>query len=68
MRLRISNEPGKQALFMKKTWCGKQDSNLHTLRRWNLNPVRLPIPPFPRVEKRGDFITTLPALPEQLDS
>ena len=22
-----------------------EDSNPHTLRRWNLNPVRLPIPP-----------------------
>ena len=28
-------------------WCGRRDSNSHTLRRWNLNPVRLPISPRP---------------------
>ena len=28
-------------------WCGRRDSNSHTLRRWNLNPVCLPIPPHP---------------------
>ena len=26
--------------------CARQGSNLHALRRWNLNPVRLPIPPL----------------------
>jgi hypothetical protein len=26
-------------------WCERRDSNPHALRRWNLNPVRLPIPP-----------------------
>ena len=26
-------------------WCGRRDSNPHSLRRWNLNPVRPPIPP-----------------------
>lgn len=31
-------------------WCGRRDSNSHTLRRWNLNPVCLPIPPHPRFE------------------
>jgi hypothetical protein len=30
-------------------WCGRRDSNPHSLRRWNLNPVRLPIPPRPHV-------------------
>ena len=29
-------------------WCGRRDLNPHDLRRWNLNPVRLPIPPRPR--------------------
>ena len=28
-------------------WCGQRDSNSHALRRWNLNPVRLPISPRP---------------------
>src|SRR3990167_2520758 len=31
-----------------KRWCGRRDSNSHALRRWNLNPVCLPIPPRPR--------------------
>jgi squalene synthase HpnC len=26
-------------------WCEGRDSNPHASRRWNLNPVRLPIPP-----------------------
>ena len=30
-------------------WCEGRDSNPHSLRRWNLNPVRLPIPPPSRV-------------------
>ena len=28
-------------------WCGRGDLNPHDLHRWNLNPVRLPIPPRP---------------------
>ncbi len=28
-------------------WWGRRDSNSYTLRRWNLNPVRLPISPRP---------------------
>ncbi len=31
-------------------WCERQESNLHALRRWNLNPVRLPIPPLSHLE------------------
>ena len=27
-------------------WCERRDSNPHAVRRWNLNPVRLPIPPL----------------------
>jgi hypothetical protein len=33
-------------------WCEGRDSNSYALRRWNLNPVRLPIPPPSR---RPDF-------------
>ncbi len=28
-------------------WCGWRESNPHAFRRWNLNPVRLPVPPHP---------------------
>jgi hypothetical protein len=28
-------------------WCGRRDLNPHGRSRWNLNPVRLPIPPRP---------------------
>ncbi len=31
----------------RQDWCGRRDSNPHDLRRWNLNPVRLPVPPRP---------------------
>ena len=33
----------------EKYWCERRDSNSHALRRWNLNPVRLPIPPLSQV-------------------
>ena len=33
---------------VKSTWCERRDSNPHAFRRWNLNPVRLPIPPLSR--------------------
>ena len=32
-----------------KAWCGRRDLNSHTLRYWNLNPARLPIPPLPQI-------------------
>src|SRR5690606_9394251 len=32
----------------KYCWWGRRDSNSHTSRRWNLNPVRLPISPRPQ--------------------
>src|SRR5262249_36732886 len=35
----------------RSAWCGRRDLNPHDLRRWNLNPVRLPIPPRPRAAK-----------------
>ena len=34
-------------------WCGERDSNSHALRRWNLNPVRLPIPPSPHTPRQA---------------
>jgi hypothetical protein len=37
-------------------WCGRGDLNPHDFHRWNLNPVRLPIPPRPLL---GDFIRAL---------
>ena len=33
-------------------WCGRRDSNSHTLRRQNLNLVCLPISPRPQTSKR----------------
>ncbi len=33
-------------------WCGRRDLNPHDLRRWNLNPVRLPVPPRPLTAPR----------------
>src|SRR5690606_40601964 len=29
-----------------RRWCERGDSNPHAERRWNLNPVRLPVPPL----------------------
>ena len=28
-------------------WCGRRDLNSYAFRHWNLNPARLPIPPYP---------------------
>ena len=39
-------------------WCERRDSNPHAFRRWNLNPVRLPIPPLSRsrnYNRKGPF-------------
>ena len=36
-------------------WCGWRDSNSHTLRRQNLNLVRLPISPHPRFCEVADY-------------
>ncbi|SPO54412.1 protein of unknown function [Pseudomonas sp. JV551A1] len=33
---------------LTEAWCGRRDSNSYSLRRWNLNPVCLPISPRPR--------------------
>ena len=32
-----------------KLWCGKEDLNLHALRRQILSLVRLPVSPFPLI-------------------
>jgi hypothetical protein len=34
-------------------WCGRRDLNPHDFHRWNLNPVRLPIPPRPPLAPRA---------------
>ena len=34
-------------------WCGRRDLNSHTLRRQNLNLVRLPISPLPQKKDGG---------------
>jgi hypothetical protein len=33
-----NKNPANGQLAGSNFWCGRQDSNLHTLRRWNLNP------------------------------
>ncbi len=38
---------GISILIPVNDWCGRRDSNSHTLRHWNLNPACLPIPPLP---------------------
>src|SRR5258708_1895172 len=60
------------------TWCERRDSTPHAFRRWNLNPVRLPIPPLSRSQNytrkralpkppwnrpRTDIIQKIQALP-----
>ena len=47
---RFRRNPRKASLEQLLTWCGRRDSNSHALRRWNLNPVCLPIPPRPRIK------------------
>ena len=38
---------GISMLIPVNDWCGRRDSNSHTLRHWNLNPACLPISPLP---------------------
>ncbi len=38
-----------KTLRLNLKWWGRRDSNSYTLRRWNLNPVRLPISPRPHL-------------------
>ena len=44
--------------YREGKWCGRQDLNLHTLRRQNLNLVRLPISPLPQINGGYDGIRT----------
>ena len=41
--------PNKIINNFYKEWCGRRDLNSHTLRRQNLNLVRLPISPLPQI-------------------
>ena len=43
--LPLGDTPSVQRL---PEWCGRRDLNSHTLRRQNLNLVRLPISPLPQ--------------------
>src|SRR5579875_1048894 len=43
-------------------WCGRGDLNPHDLHRWNLNPVRLPIPPRPPPRPAAAFPAAAGAL------
>ncbi len=43
------NHKKKQDHNLALLWWGRRDSNSYTLRRWNLNPVRLPISPRPHL-------------------
>jgi hypothetical protein len=42
------NAEGYKKKKGKEKWCGRRDSNSHTLRHQNLNLACLPIPPRPR--------------------
>ena len=44
----MKNPRLNQCELLQSDWCEGRDSNPHALRRWNLNPVRLPIPPLSR--------------------
>ena len=48
--LPLGDTPTKKLLLTTRTskWCGRRDLNSHTLRRQNLNLVRLPISPLPQ--------------------
>src|SRR5690606_21341663 len=37
----------------RRRWCGWRELNPHGSPRWNLNPVRLPVPPHPRRKPRS---------------
>ena|GEM_PF-2121091 len=47
----IRESPGIRG-FQRFRWCGRRDSNSHTLRRQNLNLVCLPISPRPQSFKQ----------------
>ena len=43
-----------------RVWCGREDSNLHALRRYHLKVVRLPIPPRPHAGRTTAHIANSP--------
>ena len=52
-RLFLSVSAGKKTASPIRThrlWCGQWDSNPHGLLHRNLNPARLPIPPYPHIQ------------------
>ena len=57
----IRESPDKRG-FQRFRWCGRRDSNSHTLRRQNLNLVCLPISPRPQTSKRKR--QAVPGVPE----
>ena len=48
---RNTGEPANFSNLIGLFWCGRRDSNPHTLRRQDLNLLRLPIPPRPQRSK-----------------
>ncbi len=45
----FNHKKSKIIVLLFFQWWGRRDSNSYTLRRWNLNPVRLPISPRPHL-------------------
>ena len=39
------------------SWCGRENSNFHALRRYHLKVVRLPIPPRPHAGRTNAHIS-----------
>src|SRR6476619_252369 len=63
---RLCRKTGGPATFpnsFASLWCGRRDSNPHTLRRQDLNLLRLPIPPRPQ---RSKLRTVRAAIPHGL--
>ncbi len=56
--LPLGDTPILNSILPRRKWCGRQDLNLHTLRRQNLNLVRLPISPLPQNNGGYDGIRT----------
>ena len=46
--LPLGDTPSTYCADDEEKWCGRRDLNSHTLRRQNLNLVRLPISPLPQ--------------------
>ncbi len=50
-----------------KGWCERGDSNPHEQARWNLNPVRLPIPPLSHQNNYEELTASAGFKREKLD-